>query len=240
MAFKLVLSAMMRWTLLLLLLPWTSHAFVNPQSFRRTSISPLCMARVSFESLSTVGYKVSVQKPLGVVFSDNEDPYFGLVVEDLEPDMSGSKAGLRVGDQLIAVNGESVVGEDFDYVMDFLKSSSGTLKLQLYRGTVRTLYTMLENMNAFDDAEDEEEEIIMDENYETSVYVEVEEEKPLSAGDVFNALKNIGSKLTEKDETYVPKKEEKKGFFGGIFNQETIQLEGDDAKGLKGQPRNKR
>lgn len=210
---------------------------------QRPSSTAAFMSRVSFENLSSVGYFVSVDKPLGVVFSDNEDPYFGLVVDELDPDMNGAKAGLRKGDQLVAVNDESVVGEEFEYVMDFLKTSSGTLELQLYRGTVATLYTMLENMNAFQD-EDEEQEIIMDENYETSVYVNVEdyEEKPISAGDVFNALKNIGSKLTEKDESYTPDKEEKKekkGLFGGMFSQETIQLEGDDAKGLKRNPKNR-
>lgn len=65
-------------------------------------------------------------------------------------------------------------------------------------------------MNAFED-DDEEEVVVMDENYETSVYVEVEEEKPLSAGDVFNALKNIGSKLTEKDDTCTKARRRKEG-----------------------------
>lgn len=183
---------------------------------------------------------MSVKKPLGVVFSDNPDPYLGLVVDSVEKDMNGASAGIKVGDNLIAVNGESVVAEPFDFVMDFLKSSSGTLELQLYRGPVSQLFTTLTNMDAFVD-EDVEEEVIMDENYETTVYVEVEEEKPLTAGDVFNALKNIGSKLTEKDDdSYTPKvepeeeiKTEKKGLFGGLFTQETIQLEGEDAAGTK-------
>lgn len=236
-------SARMMRLVLSLLLPWVSLAFVAPQTtFRRRSTVSF-MARVSFESLSDVGYTTKVEKPLGVVFSDNEDPYFGLVVDELEPDMNGSKAGLKIGDQLVAVNGESVVGETFEYTMDFLKNSPSSLELQLYRGTVRQLYTIIENMNAFEDDADEEEEVVMDENYETTVFVEVEDEKPLSAGDVFNALKNIGNKLTEKDDdAYVPKKEEKKenkGLFGGLFSGETIQLEGDDAKGLKRQPKNR-
>ena len=87
----------------------------------------LCMARAKYESLSAVGYKVCVEKPLGVIFSDNPEPYLGLVVEEIDPDMNGSKAGLKVGDQLIAVNGESVEGEDFEFVMDFHKISSGTV-----------------------------------------------------------------------------------------------------------------
>ena len=126
--------------------------------------------------------------------------------------------------------------------MDFLKQATGMLDLQLYRGSVRSLYTILDNVDAFVD-EEEEEEIIMDENYETSVYVEVKEEKPLSAGDVLKALKNIGTALTENnEEVYDPAakketKEKKGGLFGGLFSQETIQLEGDDATGLKRQPK---
>jgi hypothetical protein len=215
---------------------------VQQQGFQSTRNSALAMARVSLEKMQDVGFTTSIQKPLGVVFSDNEDPYLGLVVDSVEPEMNGAAAGIKVGDQLIAVNGEAVVGESFEFVMNFLRDSSGTLDLQFYRGTVRTLYTILDNLDAFQD-EDDEEEVVMDENYETSVYVEVKEEKPLSAGDVFNALKNIGNALMEKDEeTYNPSAEgakEKKGLFGGMFSQETIQLEGDDATGLKRQPKNR-
>lgn len=89
------------------------------------------MARVSFENLSGVGYTCSVEKPLGIVFGDNDDPYYGLVVDSVEKDMNAANAGIKVGDNLIAINGESVVGEDFDFCMDFLKSSEGVLKLQL-------------------------------------------------------------------------------------------------------------
>ena len=231
---------MMRWTLLILL-PWASNAFVVSQTFRRTSMTSF-MARVSFENLSSVGYTTKVQKPLGVIFSDNEEPYYGLVVDEVDPNMNGVKAGLKVGDQLLAVNGESVVGEEFEFVMDFLKRLSGTLQLQLYRGTVRTLYTTLDNMNVLEDDDDDDVDVVFDENYESPVRIEVKEEKPLTAGDIFEGLKNIVTKITEKEESYIPGAEEKnenKGLFGGMFSGETIQLEGDDAKGIKGQPRNK-
>ena len=226
--------------LLLLLLPCASYAFVSP-SCKARDFPPIFMSRVDIEKAKDVGYTTSVQKPLGIIFSENEDPYFGLVVDSVEEDMNAAAAGIKVGDQLIAVNGEAVVGESFEFCMDFLKQATGKLDLQFYRGSVRSLYTILDNKSAF--VEEEEEEIVMDENYETSVYVEVKEEKPLTAGDVFNALKNIGAALTEsKEEVYDPaakkqEKEKKGGLFGGLFNQETIQLEGDDASGLKRQPK---
>ena len=71
------------------------------------------MARVDIEKCQDVGYRTSVQKPLGIIFSDNDDPYFGLVVDSVEEDMNGAAAGIKVGDQLVAVNGEAVVGETF-------------------------------------------------------------------------------------------------------------------------------
>merc|ERR1719162_982883 len=55
-------------------------------------------------------YEVEVPKPMGVVFGENPDPYFGLVVDDVSEGMNGGIAGLRVGDQLLAVNEKVVAG----------------------------------------------------------------------------------------------------------------------------------
>jgi hypothetical protein len=185
-----------------------------------------------------VGFKAVVAKPLGVVFGENPDPYYGLVVDDVAEGLNGGKAGLRVGDQLMAINGNVVVGKDFDTVMGMLQSASGKLDLVLYRGPVTTLFTILGNQlgeGEFvrDEDDDEgEEEVIMDENYESPVRIEVKEKKPLSAGDLFKAMGKVGKMMFE-DNTPPEVKQQKKtqGFFG--LGAETIQLDGDDANTLK-------
>merc|ERR1712238_278253 len=72
-------------------------------------------------STSDIGFTVSVSKPLGVVFSENPDPYLGLVIDDVAPGLNGGVAGMRVGDNLVAVNGEVVIGKYFDTAMDLLR-----------------------------------------------------------------------------------------------------------------------
>lgn len=167
---------------------------------------------------------------------ENPDPYYGLVVDDVEPGLNGGIAGLRQGDNLVAVNGESVVGDDFDSVMEKLINAEGEINLQLYRGPASSLYTILSNMNGGPQEQefDDEEVVVMDESYESPVRIEIEEEEPLTPADVFNAMKKVGSMLTEGDgdNKPPPSKEQKKGMFGGLFSGETVQLEGDDASGL--------
>ena len=189
-------------------------------------------------------YEVSIPKPLGVVFGENPDPFFGLVVDDVSEGMNGGKAGLRIGDQLMAVNENVVVGKEFDGVMDLLQSEPSTLRLIMYRGPVRQLYTVLSNQFGDDDSmyEDEEEEyeeeeeVIMDENYESPVKVEVKEEKPLTAGDVFKVIGKLGSMLGETmaadpNEGNAPAPKKSTGFFG--IGGETVQLDGNDARGYR-------
>ncbi|KAL3922942.1 MAG: hypothetical protein SGILL_001939 [Bacillariaceae sp.] len=186
-------------------------------------------------------YQVSVPKPLGIVFGENPEPYFGLVVDDVAEGYNGGKAGLRVSDQLLAVNGQVVVGKDFDSVMGILQDSNGDLDLTLHRGPVRQMFTILgnqleegESIQEEDDDEDSEP-VIMDENYESPVVVEVKEEKPLTPGDFLKAMGKVasmvGETLTEdtKSDSSAPKK--KTGFFG--IGAETIQLDAADAKGYK-------
>lgn len=213
----------------------SAAAFAPSTGWVRTPVA--LEAVVAYENLSDIGYVAGVSKPLGVVFGENGDPFGGLRVDDVESGLNGGQAGLRVGDQLLAVNGVSVVGGDFDGIMDLLRSGADPLELQLFRGDIRQLYTILDNQNLIEE-EEPEEEVIMDENYESPVQInvaEVEDEEPLSVGDVFNAFKKIGGKMIEenKQKAAAAPKDEKKGLFGGMFAKEAIQLEGDDASGLK-------
>lgn len=185
------------------------------------------------DDLEEIGYAVSVKKPLGVVFGENDAPYNGLVVDDVEPGLNGGAAGIKVGDQLLAVNGQVVLGGDFDSTMDLLVVADD-LDLMLYKGPVGSLFTILNNRNLSPEAlEDDQdtEEVVMDENYESPVQINVEdfEDKPLSAGDFVKAFKKVTASADKKE-----KKEKKKGgIFGGMFGAEAIQLDGDDANTLK-------
>eukprot|EP00542_Grammatophora_oceanica_P013599 CAMPEP_0194047546 /NCGR_PEP_ID=MMETSP0009_2-20130614/25030_1 /TAXON_ID=210454 /ORGANISM="Grammatophora oceanica, Strain CCMP 410" /LENGTH=264 /DNA_ID=CAMNT_0038693203 /DNA_START=8 /DNA_END=802 /DNA_ORIENTATION=+ len=212
---------------------------------------------LSHSELLAIGYSATVPKPLGVVFGENEAPFSGLALDDVEPGLNGGKAGLRTGDQLLAVNGENVVGQDFDTVMEKLRSAEGTLDLTMFRGNVKSLYVILDNMGSAMDGTSEaegdvsDEPVVLDENYETPVVIDVSEfeDKPLSLGDVFKAAKKVGQMLTEETEEEKAAAEARKkqqnekksgGFLGGLFGGgETIQLDGDEASGLKGQSRRK-
>jgi PDZ domain len=185
------------------------------------------------DTLADVGYQVTVQKPLGVVFGENRAPFRGLVVDDVEPGLNGGVAGIRVGDQLMSVNGMYLVNADFDTVMDQLRNSPSPLDLQLYRGSISSLFTIVVNKNGMvdvdgddnddDDDDDEQDGIVMDENYEPPI-VTAEDygDNTISVSKVAGeAFKSIG------------------GMFSGGFKSimtapskmnETIQLEGDDAK----------
>jgi len=235
-------------------LPQNQHS--SSVGFVPSAKSSATALSLSFDDLvSRVDhYEVSIPKPLGVVFGENPDPYFGLVVDDVSEGMNGGKAGLRIGDQLMAVNENVVVGKEFDGVMDLLQSEPSTLSLVMYRGPVTQLYTVLSNQFAdegtmYDDEDDydyddeDSQEVIMDENYESPVRIEVREEKPLTAGDVFKAIGKLGSMLGEtmaadinegNDAPPAPKK--KSGFFG--MGGETVQLDGNEARGYR-QEKNK-
>jgi PDZ domain len=247
-----VVLSMFPTTMAFLMAPPTNSAnFQSPLVPQSSSLSkassrfrtPLSMALTYDQVVSrVVSYDVAVPKPLGIIFGENPEPYFGLVVDDVSEGMNGGKAGLRVGDQLLAINGQVVVGKDFDTVMSLLQQESTVLDLVLYRGPVRQLFTILGNQlqegeSIQDDDEDEDDEsevIIMDENYESPVRIEVKEEKPLTPGDVVKAFGKLGSMMAESlkgDNTPSSAPKKKSGFFG--IGAESIQLDGDEAKGYK-------
>jgi hypothetical protein len=191
---------------------------------------------VDYNTATDVGFSVSISKPLGVVFGENREPYCGLQIDDISEGTNGGKAGLCVGDQLLAVDGKVVVGKDFDSVMGELIGGPADLDLVFYRGNVKSLYMDLENVQGDSIYEEEEEEeseaVIMDENYESPFRVEVTEQKPLSIGDFFKAGKKLTEMLMEPEPGAAPKKEKKNnGFFG--IGGESVQLDGDDANTLK-------
>jgi PDZ domain len=194
---------------------------------------------IAVDDVQDFGFSVSVNKPLGVIFGENRDPYLGLRVDDVALDSEGSRAGLRVGDQLLAVNAVVTIGQSFDSAMTVLQESKTKMTLTLYRGTVRELYAILRNRDLqVDDEEEGEEEVIMDENYESPVVVEFTEDPGFDVMKAFAKLTGGGGAKKSSSEDYQqpeqePKQEKKKG--GGLFGMfgEAVQLEGDDATGIK-------
>lgn len=214
-----------------------ARAFVPSAIVSSRSSSSWCSLRaVTKESISDVGYTVSLSRPLGVVFGENPAPFLGLVVDEVEKDLPGDAAGLKVGDQLLRVNEKIVTGKDFETVIDMLRGED-FLELQLFRGTVKQLYAILANrqVEGVEEEEEEEEEVVvMDENYVSPVQIPLDQFEeddlgPVTAKEVFEGLKKLGGMaFGSKDGG-----KEKKGLFGGMFSGETVQLDGDEASGLK-------
>lgn len=228
-----------------------------------TATTKTQLSAVTYDVVEEIGFGVVVEKPMGVIFGENKDPYYGLTVDDISEGLNGARAGIRIGDQLLSVNGQVVVGKDFDSVMNILQSESKALELLLYRGPVSTLYTILSNkLGDEEDVRDEEISdddedsipVIMDENYEPPV-IDIKPAKKLTPGDFFKAMQKGVSMLTEDlastdgsnndedDDASAGKAAEKPkkkntGFFG--IGGDTIQLDGDDATTLKQGDREKK
>lgn len=84
----------------------------------------------------------SLAKPMGIKFIENEDGK-GIAVEELVATGSAAAGGVDVlpGDQLVAVDGEMVLGYDFDAALGtIMNSSADTVKLSLFRGPAQFLY----------------------------------------------------------------------------------------------------
>ncbi len=195
------------------------------------------VGRVNLDTVNDIGYQVTLQKPMGIVFGENRAPFKGLSIDQVTPDGHGDAAGLKIGDQLMAVNSKSVIGSDFDRVLTMIQNAPAPVELQLYRGTVKSLFTIVINRRSDDDEnsnpdepDDDDEgvvsddDIVFDENYVSPVVMSAEEfgDDTISISGVANeAAKSVGNIFSPKGIG---------GFFGNMFPQETIQLEDKDGK----------
>jgi hypothetical protein len=234
-------SMMVKLSLLLCsLLLTTTEAFVPTGVHSSRSIGwgisrqQTARSAVSYNDIQAIGYPASVARPLGVIFGENPAPYSGLVVDDVALGLNGGAAGLKIGDQLLSINGQVMIGSDFESTMDILRDAE-TLDLMLFRGPAKLLYQILQNQDTQpdEDEEDEDEGTMFDENYESPVTVPVDDDEdfgPLTPGDVLNAFKKVTSGLGGEKKGGDKKKG---GFFSGMFSDESIQLDGDDANTMK-------
>jgi hypothetical protein len=186
------------------------------------------------EDIEDIGYTVKVQKPLGVVFGENQAPYDGLRAEEIEEASEGERVGIKFGDQLLAVNGDICIGNGFDSAMSLLRNSPNEMELLLYNGPAKNLYKILTNRNVELESDDDEELPVMDENYESPVQVDVTEQRGFDFGKAVSMLTgggDDGETKKEQKEGAASSSGGKKGGLFGMFSQETIQLEGEDATG---------
>jgi C-terminal processing protease CtpA/Prc len=64
---------------------------------------------------------VSVQKPLGIVLQQDSDTTEGnIVVVEVDPSQSAARAGVQVGDVLVAVQNASTISVELEEVLDFV------------------------------------------------------------------------------------------------------------------------
>lgn len=75
---------------------------------------------------------ISVQKPLGIVLE--QDPETGIIiVSDITSDSAAGKAGLKVGDILMAVQNASTENVDLDNVLNFISNGPRVINLRVLR-----------------------------------------------------------------------------------------------------------
>lgn len=85
---------------------------------------------------------VELQKPMGIIFEENDPEFCGIFVQSLKEDGVAEENGqLKAGDQLIAVGNKSVTGLDFDDALGaILDSTDEKTKLTLFRGSAKQFY----------------------------------------------------------------------------------------------------
>ena len=85
-----------------------------------TSVIPCCcfflLATDFVDSMDEANYiAVALEKPMGIVFEENDSKFGGIFVASLTEGGNAAKNGvLKVGDQLVCVGDKNVCGLDFD------------------------------------------------------------------------------------------------------------------------------
>lgn len=85
---------------------------------------------------------VVLEKPMGIVFEENDDDFGGIFVQSIkEGGVADSNGVLMEGDQLVAVGTKPVHGLSFDDALGtIVDTSEGKVKLVLFRGGAKQLY----------------------------------------------------------------------------------------------------
>lgn len=85
---------------------------------------------------------VELEKPMGIVFEENDDEFGGIFVQSLkEGGVAASNGMLKSGDQLVAVDTTKVSGMPFDDALGTIVASQAEkTKLVLFRGPAKEFY----------------------------------------------------------------------------------------------------
>jgi len=117
---------------------WMGWSVVSENEVKQTA------APVDFvDSMDEKNYiGVSLSKPMGIVFEENDTEYGGIFVQSVTEDGAAAKNGLiQPGDQLVVVGTKNVSGLDFDDALAAIIECEGdTTSLSLFRGTAKQFY----------------------------------------------------------------------------------------------------
>jgi C-terminal processing protease CtpA/Prc len=85
---------------------------------------------------------VELEKPMGIIFEENDSEFGGIFVQSLKEDGIAAQNGLlQSGDQLVTVGTTNVCGLDFDEALGVIIDDDGDkTKLTLFRGTTKQFY----------------------------------------------------------------------------------------------------
>lgn len=129
-------------------LPSSSLSASPSPSFRSfknvASVSPILSSSSSSSSVSMNAagddtYEVTLPKPMGIVLEENDPRIKGVCVKSLSDGGVAATSGeINNGDQLIKVGGESVIGLDFQSVLDKVgMAPEDGVKLEFFRGDIK-------------------------------------------------------------------------------------------------------
>ena len=85
---------------------------------------------------------VSLSKPMGIVFEENDSEFGGIFVQSLtDGGIAATNGSIQDGDQLVTVGNKNVHGLDFDDALAAIIDSDGDkTNLTLFRGTAKQFY----------------------------------------------------------------------------------------------------
>lgn len=117
---------------------WMGWSVVSENEVKETA------APVDFvDSMDEKNYVgVSLAKPMGIVFEENDSEYGGIFVQSITEEGAAAKNGIvQPGDQLVTVGTKNVSGLDFDDALAAIIESEGDLiSLSLFRGSAKQFY----------------------------------------------------------------------------------------------------
>lgn len=83
---------------------------------------------------------VELEKPMGIIFEENEEEFGGIFVQSLKED-SAAQGLLQQGDQLVGVGPTKVASLAFEDALGaIVDDEAPKTKLLLFRGTAKQLY----------------------------------------------------------------------------------------------------